>query len=257
MLKFIFGLIGAAIFRGFSGFMIGYFVGYLIENFVSGDDDKKKQSKKSNGFYYGVPDFESSLLVLMSSVMKADGRVLRLELDTAREFLLANFGEEKSKGMLLKLRDYLKQEIPLQPICRAMESSLAYGARIQILRFLFQLAASDGEIQDIEVSLMEKIARYMGINIADFQQIKNQFKNAQGGTHSSFGFQSTNDAYKVLEIQSSCTDEELKKAYRKLAMQYHPDRLAHLPEVGKNEANYKFAQINEAYEKIKKERGLH
>ena len=111
MLKFIFGLIGAAIFRGFSGFMIGYFVGYLIENFVSGDDDQKKQSKKSNGFYYGVPDFESSLLVLMASIMKADGRVLRIELDAAKEFLVANFGEEKSKGMLLKLRDYLKQEL--------------------------------------------------------------------------------------------------------------------------------------------------
>ena len=93
MLKFIFGIIGAAIFRGFSGFMIGYFVGYLIENFVTSDSTEKEERKTGGKYYQGIPDFESSLLVLMASVMKADGRVLRIELEVAKEFLLQNFDD--------------------------------------------------------------------------------------------------------------------------------------------------------------------
>ena len=257
MLKFIFGIIGAAIFRGFSGFFIGYFVGYLIENFVTSDSTEKEERKTGGKYYQGIPDFESSLLVLMASVMKADGRVLRIELEVAKEFLLQNFGEEKSKGMPLRLREFLKQDIALQPVCRSMEANLAYGARIQLLRFLFQMAGSDGEMTDVEVVLIEKIARYMGINITDFQQIRNQFKNAyQNGSFHSFGQSSSKENYEMLELDPKCSDEELKKQYRKLAMKYHPDRMANMPDAAKNEANFKFAKINDAYEKIKKERGL-
>lgn len=257
MLKFIFGIIGAAIFRGFTGFMIGYFVGYLIENFASGDAEPKEERKNGGKYYQGIPDFDSSLLVLMASVMKADGRVLRVELEVAKEFLLQNFGEEKSKQMLLRLREFLKQDIALQPVCRSMEANLAYGARIQLLRFLFQMAGSDGEMTDIEVVLIEKIARYMGINISDYQQIRNQFKNAyQSGNFQNFGASSSKENYEILELDPKCSDEELKKQYRKLAMKYHPDRMANMPEVAKNEANFKFAKINNAYENIKKERGI-
>ena len=258
MLKFIFGIIGAAIFRGFTGFLIGYFVGYLIESFATGDDETRQERKSGGKYYQGIPDFDSSLLVLMASVMKADGRVLRIELEVAKEFLLQSFGEEKSKQMLLRLREFLKQDIALQPVCRSMEANLAYGARIQLLRFLFQMAGSDGEMTDVEVVLIEKIARYMGINITDYQQIRNQFKNAyqNGGGFQSFGASSSKENYAMLELDPKCSDEELKKQYRKLAMKYHPDRMANMPEVAKNEANFKFAKINDAYEKIKKERGL-
>jgi DnaJ like chaperone protein len=255
--KFIFGIIGFAIFRGFSGFLIGYFVGYLIENFASGDSEPKEERKSGGKYYQGIPDFDSSLLVLMASVMKADGRVLRVELEVAKEFLLQNFGEEKSKEMLLRLREFLKQDIALQPVCRSMEANLAYGARIQLLRFLFQMAGSDGEMTDVEVVLIEKIARYMGINISDYQQIKNQYKYAyQSGNYQNFGTSSSKENYETLELDPKCSDEELKKQYRKLAMKFHPDRMANMPDVAKNEANFKFAKINDAYEKIKKERGL-
>jgi DnaJ like chaperone protein len=63
-------------------------------------------------------------------------------------------------------------------------------------------------------------------------------------------------AYKVLEISSSATNEEIKKAYRKMAVRFHPDKVSHLGPEFQKSANEKFARVNEAYNKIKKERGM-
>jgi DnaJ like chaperone protein len=59
-----------------------------------------------------------------------------------------------------------------------------------------------------------------------------------------------------LEIDSSASDELLKKAYRKMAIKYHPDKISHLGEEFQNAAKEKFQKVNDAYETIKKERGI-
>jgi DnaJ like chaperone protein len=66
----------------------------------------------------------------------------------------------------------------------------------------------------------------------------------------------TNSAYKILEVDPSVTNDELKKAYRKMAMKYHPDKVSHLGEDFRKTADEKFKKVNEAYEKIKKERNI-
>ncbi len=66
----------------------------------------------------------------------------------------------------------------------------------------------------------------------------------------------TDSSYKILEIERSATDEEVKKAYRKMAVKYHPDKVSHLGDDIRKSADEKFAMVNEAYNKIKKERNL-
>jgi DnaJ like chaperone protein len=66
----------------------------------------------------------------------------------------------------------------------------------------------------------------------------------------------TDSAYKILEIHSSATDEELKKAYREMALKYHPDKVSHLGEEVREAAEKKFQTVTEAYETIKKQRGI-
>ena len=69
-------------------------------------------------------------------------------------------------------------------------------------------------------------------------------------------FKSADDAYKILEIEKSATDSEIKKAYRNMAKKYHPDKLQHMDEAYQKGAQEKFNKVQEAYEQIQKERGL-
>jgi DnaJ like chaperone protein len=84
----------------------------------------------------------------------------------------------------------------------------------------------------------------MGINQKDLESIQAMF------------YKSTNSAYKILEISTSASDDELKKAYRKMAVKYHPDKVQHLGDDFQRMAEEKFKTLNEAYQQIKKERGL-
>ena len=67
---------------------------------------------------------------------------------------------------------------------------------------------------------------------------------------------STGAAYKILEVEQSASNDEIKKAYRKMARKYHPDMVSHLGEDFQKSANEKFRKVNEAYEMIKKERNM-
>ncbi len=65
-----------------------------------------------------------------------------------------------------------------------------------------------------------------------------------------------NSAYKVLEISPEATDDEVKAAYRKMAVKYHPDKVAHLGDDIQHAAKEKFQHLSAAYEEIKKQRGM-
>ena len=96
----------------------------------------------------------------------------------------------------------------------------------------------------ITISIIHTIARYLNINEHDFDSIKAMFVK---DTHSD---------YKVLEIENSATDSEVKKAYRKMASKYHPDKVNHLGEDLKHLAEEKFKAVNDSYQSIKKQRGM-
>ena len=189
-------------------------------------------------------DYMFSLLVLITAVLKADGKILRSELDYVKEFLRRNFGNEGAQEALKILQDLNKQNIPVKEVCQQIKQNMDYASRLQLLHFLFGIAASDGLVHPEELKLIQQIAVALGISDIDFISIKAMFVPKTGW------------AYDVLEIKNDVTTEEIKKAYRKMAIKYHPDKVNYLGEDVQKVANQKFQKVNEAYQVICKERNI-
>ncbi len=236
--KWIGGGLGWAV-GGPLGALIGFIIGSVFD---AATPDTGVLRPPPRGTTAG--GYIMSLLVLIAAVMKADGRILRSELDFVKEFLKRNFGEEAATEATVMLRDLLEQTIPVGDVCQQIGQNMNYSARLQLLHFLFGIARADEAVTDKEFNVIEFISRNMGISENDFQSIKAMFYRDPGY------------AYTILEIEPGATDEEVKKAYRTMAMKYHPDKLAHMGEEFQKAAQDKFKMVNEAYQTIKKERNL-
>lgn len=216
------------------GGVLGFLIGSVIDN----------TSISTTGIYEKTTrgDFAITLLVLVAAVMKADGRILKSELDFVKKFFVTNFGREKALQAMVMLRDLLKQNIPVNDVCQQIGKHMDYSSRLQLVHFLFGISESDGKAEINEITLIEQMARSMGISDKDFLSIRAMF------------VPDTDSAYKILEISPQVSDEEVKKAFRKMAVKYHPDKVSYLGEDFQKAAQEKFQKLNEAYEAIKQER---
>ena len=233
--KWIAGGLGWALF-GFVGGLIGFALGSLLEG-------TEEYQKRGEGLTT-VGDFAMSFLVLVAAVMKADGTVVKSELDYVKNYFIRTFGLASAKEAMLILRDLLKQNISLKDVTGQIGNRLDYASKLQMIHLLFELANADRLLPDSEIKIIRQIAYYLGINQKDFESLRAMYiKNEDA-------------AYKILEIDKNATNEEVKKAYKKMAIKYHPDKVEYLGEDFKKAANEKFKKVNEAYEQIKKARGI-
>lgn len=270
---------------GFLGALLGYYIGNAIEGggrigssgYRIGNDGFVHNSHhgpyRNNG---SQDDVNVALIVLIAAVMKADGEVKRAELDYVKQFLLKNYGEEKGKNYLAMLRDLVKPDADIQinAICYQIKVNTDYTTRYHMVDFLFGLAVADSSYGQAENSVMRAIASGLGINSRDYvsmytRHIGNRFYSNTGSSrqsshsgYSGYSGSSTSysaprkDPYKVLGLASTATDDEVKRAYRRLAMKYHPDKVEGMGEEVKKNAEAQFREINEAYEQIKAARGM-
>ncbi len=189
-------------------------------------------------------DFTASLLVLTAAVMKGDGKVLRSELEYVKKFLVGNFGEANAARLLPVLKDLLEKEIPLRDVCLQIRQYMPEAQRVQLLHYLFGISAADGDVHPREVIIIENISDFLGVDRADYESVKNMF------------YRNVDSDYKILEVDSNASDEEVKKAYRKMAVKFHPDKVADLGEEAQKAAKERFQKVQEAWENIKKRRGI-
>lgn len=240
--KWIGGGLGWAV-----GGPIGAIFGFIIGSIVDGSSTELQTGTGRATGYSGrttTGGYVMSLLVLTAAVMKADGKVLKSELDYVKKFMVQNFGTASAQEGVKMLRDILNQSIPVNEVCRQIQMNMNYSARLQLLHFLFGVALADGHVDETERKVIERISMEMGIGNSDFESIQAMF------------VRNIDADYKILEIDPNASNDELKKAYRRMAMKYHPDKVSHLGNDFQKAAKDKFQKVSQAYENIKKERKI-
>ena len=226
------------------GSILGFAVGSFIDGFSKEDLELAKTYGRTSGNVQSG-DFEVSLLLLSSVVIKADGNVAERELLFVREHFKRMYGEERANNAFKLFKVFIKNnEISTPQICTQIRQNLTHASRLQLIHFLFGIANADGAVHEVEVNIIKTIAGYLYVNPHDFESIKAMFYN------------SSDSAYRILEIEKTATNDEVKLAYRKMAKKYHPDKLQHLGTEHIKGAEEKFKQVSIAYEQIQKERGL-
>ncbi|HJA84214.1 MAG TPA: TerB family tellurite resistance protein [Candidatus Bacteroides intestinavium] len=257
--KWIGGILGFMA-GGPLGALAGFAVGALFDNHTS------SPASDAGGRYYGQPEdtayaghrnsFLFSMLVMASYIIRADGRIMHSEMEYVRRFLRHNFGEQavdEGQQILLNLFEERKRMDRQDPQafrrtiheCGAqISANLSYEERLQLLSFLAEIARSDGHVSPEEVEALKEVAVCIGLSIREAESLLN------------LGGDSLDEAYKVLEVSPDATEQELRAAYRRLALKHHPDRVATLGEDVRKAAEEKFQEINNAKERVWKARGM-
>ncbi|HEY4799491.1 MAG TPA: TerB family tellurite resistance protein [Bacteroidia bacterium] len=226
---------------------IGGIIGFALGSLLDESEVTVQRGRTTSSSSYAaatVNDFTASLLVLSAAVMKSDGKTMKSELDFVRRFFTQQFGEAKANENMLLLREILKKDIPLNQVCAQVKQFMPIASRLQLIHYLFGLSKADGHIHPSELSVIEQIAYHLGISSADMNSIKAMY------------YSDAKSDYKILEVDENANDEEIKKAYRKMALKFHPDKVAQEGEEVQRAATEKFKRVQEAYENIKKKRGI-
>lgn len=258
------------------GNVLGAIAGYCIGSMLS---DATSTAERENGFngngntfrndysdtQFNQRPFEEdrnsflfSMLVLSSYIIKADGKIMHSEMNCVRNFLRNNFGEQavrQGEDILLKLFEMQKQQgattfkETIRKSCVEISFHMNIGQRLQLLDYLIIIAKVDGTVSPEEVYALKEVATYLGLSAQDVDSMLNM----EASSNQQIGL---DEAYKILGISPNATNDEVKAAYRKMALKHHPDRVSSLGDDVREAAEKKFQEINNAKERIYKARGL-
>ena len=237
--KWIAGALGWAMFGPIGG-ILGYYFTSRLEKLSEAVASQGEQQSWNQG---QRNSFLMSLLVLSAAVIKADGKTTSQELSTLRSFFARNFGPQAGNEAEEIVKDLLTKDFNLYEVCGQVRSCMDYSQRLQLFHYLVSLGTCDG-LHQREIDILETIATYIGLSKNEVDSIFAQFRP------------SNDSNYRILEISPDATNDEVKKAYRKMAVKYHPDKVATLGEDVQKAAEEKFKAISQAYEAICKERGI-
>ncbi|UCH62261.1 MAG: TerB family tellurite resistance protein [Fidelibacterota bacterium] len=234
--KWLWGGLGWAMLGPIGG-IVGFALGAMRDQTQNGAYNRTTFPRTRPG------DFGVSLLVLFAAVIRADEDFSESELNFVKDFFIRNFGEAYARERMILFKDILKQDYPLRDVCRQIRRHMDHPSRLELIHLLFGLAQADSRVHKAESHIIGEIGGYLGLSHADYQSIKAMF------------VKDTTSAYRILEIEPGASEETVKKAYRRMANRYHPDKVNHLGEDFLKVAEDKFKAINEAYQDIRRERG--
>jgi DnaJ like chaperone protein len=187
---------------------------------------------------------------MLAKIAKADGMVSEKEIASIEDFMGQdlNLNPESRNSAINIFRQALNSNEHFEAFARQFHGAFRNQPRIieLMMDVLLRVSAADGAISDQEEYLLLSAARTFNLSDTDYARLKSRYVKA------------VNRYYSVLKIDETATNEEVKRQYRTMVSEYHPDKIEAkgLPDEFVKLANDKFREIQEAYDAIRKERGM-
>ena len=240
--------LGALIFSGFAGVLlfIAIFWGftYWVQKRVA--TYEQSQSESHNRFVW-------LLVQILTRIAKIDGEITREEVQTIQRFFQYNL--RYSQTQMLWVKEMIKEATAstqtLDSLLQEFKATFAYEPRLILLELIYQILHTKGRVPEQELQVARNIANFLDISSYDQRTIeaKYTYRQQQAATSSRT---MSEQYYAVLGLEPGADMDEVKRAYRKLSMQYHPDKVSHLGDEFKAVAEEKMKEINQAYDYFKK-----
>ncbi len=225
---------------------LGAVVGGAIQHLTT-SSNRERIAPTSSGTPNAEAIFVTNLAAIATKISMADGHISPEERSVLHNFfgkILHFYGDElRFIDELIERTRVLNPD--LREICYAFKEMANYEQRLLLLDLAYQVAIADRVITKSEQAELDRVAEYIGIRPEEAER-----------THRKYTGVSKKDHYGTLGLPSNASVEEVKKAYKQLASQYHPDKVNHLGEELITFAKEKFHEINEAYTTIRKEKAF-
>lgn len=258
------GILGWIALRTFLGSLCGIIMGSVVGEYVvwtlASRYTFKKRMEYAEMEEKWRNDLLEGILILSADIIKTGGKQRQYQLQFVKEFVVMQFGKDVVPEAMSRIDVLLNQN--KIDFYQALPKLRGVVANI-LIRYLISLAIAGGEFSKAERELIERIGIGLNLSYGEIKSIiaslcsefyggekKDDYvKNGQNN-------EPTPTEYVILEIKTSATNDEVRSAYRRKAMQYHPDRVAASGPEAQKEAAANFRRIHDAYETIKRERGM-
>jgi DnaJ like chaperone protein len=208
--------------------------------------------------------FSNSLLLLVAAIIRTDKKTEDSEYRYIEQALLEHFPPKRVIRHLKFIKKHVEDTpIDYKGICRNIRFNFNLSSKIQLMHLLIGIAAADGMLMKTEAALLKDIAIQIRIPKATYDSLFKMFHFRHEGYYEQKQKRKSYssklrlaEAYEILELDTNATVKQIKKAYRKMALKHHPDRLIHLGKEYQKSAKEKFQIISDAYEYIKDRKGF-
>lgn len=247
----------------------------------------QKKMESTNDQSSEINSKREYILILLGEMMKADERLMSCELDIVKSIIRRFYKKKQEQTEALKqFQNILNKKYDIQDICNQLNCQISYNGKIALINDLLTIAYADVQFQESEDNLIKRISNLLNISDNDYIRIYQNFKktydkekkkkessdnsnkknysshtndnssDSNSDNHKERDEMSGKDAYTILCVDSNAPDSEVKKAYRAMAVKYHPDNAAALGDEAIRQATETMKQINAAWETVKEMRGI-